>query len=224
MGLPDASQARLAALSWRGRVVGAAPGVVVDRRPLRDRRHLLPRRAVPGFVELVGSAADGMVFFVGSIFFTSARRSSASRRSTPTASRAAAAGARCGSSRSSRRIDWWSSVVQFAGTLLFNVNTFHALQTGLDDVSYDRLVWTPDVIGSALLPRLRLPRLRRGLRRARLCWRGRSLEWRIAAVNLARLHRLRHLRDRGVRRAVDRERPRSRSRELRSPPSAASAS
>ena len=26
----------------------------------------------PGFIDLVGSAADGMVFFVGSIFFTSA--------------------------------------------------------------------------------------------------------------------------------------------------------
>ena len=27
---------------------------------------------MPGFVQLVGSAADGTVFFVGSIFFTSA--------------------------------------------------------------------------------------------------------------------------------------------------------
>ena len=35
------------------------------------------------------------------------------------------------------------------GTVLFNVNTFHALQTGLDANSYDRLVWAPDAIGSA---------------------------------------------------------------------------
>ena len=27
---------------------------------------------MPGFVQLVGSAADGTVFFVGSVFFTSA--------------------------------------------------------------------------------------------------------------------------------------------------------
>ena len=48
-----------------------------------------------------------------------------------------------------RRIDWWSSVVQFAGTLLFNVDTFHALTTGFESDAYDRLVWSPDAVGSA---------------------------------------------------------------------------
>jgi hypothetical protein len=47
-----------------------------------------------------------------------------------------------------RRIDWWSCVVQVAGTLLFNVDTFRALQTGFDSPSYDRLVWAPDAAGS----------------------------------------------------------------------------
>jgi hypothetical protein len=43
----------------------------------------------PGFVELVGSGVDGMVFFVGSVFFTSAAALQASRPSTPTVDRAA---------------------------------------------------------------------------------------------------------------------------------------
>lgn len=47
------------------------------------------------------------------------------------------------------RNDWWSSVVQFLGTLLFNVNTYDAMTTGFESVAYDRLVWTPDAIGSA---------------------------------------------------------------------------
>jgi len=86
----------------------------------------------PGFVELVGSKVDGIVFFVGSLFFTSA---------------AALQYVEGGLFRPSG-FDWWSNVIQFAGTLFFNVTTFTALQTGLDANEYDRLVWTPDWRGS----------------------------------------------------------------------------
>ena len=86
----------------------------------------------PGFVELVGSAIDGLVFFVGSIFFTSA----ATLQTVQTGLFAP------------RRLDWWACVVQLAGTLFFNASTFRALQTGLDATEYDRLVWTPDARGS----------------------------------------------------------------------------
>lgn len=86
----------------------------------------------PGFVELVGSKVDGIVFFVGSIFFTSA----------------ATLQFLDGGLYLPRRVDWWSNAVQLVGTLFFNVSTFHALQTGLDANEYDRLVWTPDWRGS----------------------------------------------------------------------------
>jgi hypothetical protein len=82
----------------------------------------------PGFVELVGSAVDGAVFFVGSIFFTSAAFIQALDAET--------------------RPDRLSSLVQFAGTIFFNVSTFHALQTGIDANAYDSLVWRPDAFGS----------------------------------------------------------------------------
>lgn len=86
----------------------------------------------PGFVELVGSEVDGIVFFVGSIFFTSA----------------ATLQFLDGGLYVPRRLDWWSNAVQLVGTLFFNVSTFHALQNGLDANQYDRLVWTPDWRGS----------------------------------------------------------------------------
>src|SRR5262245_19100364 len=86
----------------------------------------------PGFVELVGSEADGMVFLVGSIFFTSA----ATLQYVD------------GGLYRPTELDWWSNVVQLVGTLFFNVSTFEALQTGLDANEYNRLVWTPDWRGS----------------------------------------------------------------------------
>ena len=117
----------------------------------------------PGFEQLVGSGADGMVFFVGSIFFTSA---------------AVLQYVESGLFRP-RVLDWWSSAVQLVGTVFFNISTFHALQAGLQATEYNRLVWTPDALGSicflvsGCLAYLKV----RGSRRTRTWW--------IAAVNLA---------------------------------------
>jgi hypothetical protein len=102
----------------------------------------------PGFVELVGSAADGLVFFVGSIFFTSA----AALQWLEAINADPGPQARRERFRllawEPHRIDWWSSGIQLVGTVLFNLDTFHALQEGLDANEYDRLVWTPDALGS----------------------------------------------------------------------------
>jgi YrhK-like protein len=91
----------------------------------------------PGFVQLVGTGADGAVFFAGSVLFTLAAglelREATVRR-----------GRRWGTDPS-----WWSAAVQFVGTLLFNVSTFDAMQDGLSTQQDDRLVWTPDLFGSA---------------------------------------------------------------------------
>jgi hypothetical protein len=139
--------------------------------------------ALPGFVELVGSAADGVIFFVGSIFFTSAATlqwlETINADPGPTLPRRHLRLI----SFEPHRIDWWSSGLQLIGTVLFNINTFDAMQTGLDAQEYDRLVWTPDVIGSALF-------LVSGyLAYVEVCgaawWTSnRTAEWRIAAVNL----------------------------------------
>jgi hypothetical protein len=116
----------------------------------------------PGFVELVGSRIDAIVFFVGSLFFTSA---------------AALQYVEGGLFRP-RGLDWWSNVIQFAGTLFFNVTTFNALQTGLDANEYDRLVWRPDWRGSICF-------LVSGVLAYAVAGPKRTRAWWIAAVNLA---------------------------------------
>jgi hypothetical protein len=120
----------------------------------------------PGFVELVGSTVDGIVFFVGSIFFTSA----ATLQLVTTGN-------------AGRGLDWWSSAVQVAGTLFFNISTFDALRQALDTTEYNRLVWAPDAFGSICF-------LVSGyLAYFAVCGRPfcrprRSREWWIAAINL----------------------------------------
>jgi hypothetical protein len=84
----------------------------------------------PGYVELVGPEAAAITFFVGSIFFT------------------AGGALQTWLAYGTGRGEWWSAVIQSAGTLFFNVSTFRALHTALTSSSYDSLVWRPDAFGS----------------------------------------------------------------------------
>jgi hypothetical protein len=90
----------------------------------------------PGYLQLVGEAADAITFFVGSVLFTigGALQSWLAwpGRSSPGAGRAA----------------WRSAVIQSAGTLFFNVTTFRAMDTAISNPHYNRLVWRPDALGS----------------------------------------------------------------------------
>jgi hypothetical protein len=142
--------------------------------------------AAPGYVDAVGVAADGTTFFVGSLFFTVAaglqylevvnvarlaRRSGAQRR-------------RRWLSWEPQRVEWWAALVQLTGTVLFNVSTFDALREDLSATQADRLVWTPDALGSiCFLVSSGLAWAEVG--RSWWSWRPRSLSWRITALNLA---------------------------------------
>lgn len=92
----------------------------------------------PGYEQLVGPQADGITFFVGSIFFTAGGALQTwlafPHRRSPGVGRAA----------------WWTAIVQSAGTLFFNVSTYRAMHTTLSDPSYNTLVWRPDARGSIL--------------------------------------------------------------------------
>jgi hypothetical protein len=139
---------------------------------------------LPGFVKLVGSAADGTVFFVGSVFFTSAALLQYLE--------AANADLEVGGDRRRMRlftfepgrIDWWATLIQLVGTVFFNINTFRAMQQSFDTSQVDRLVWAPEAIGSicflisGLLAYLEV-------RDGGLFSARRTLEWRISTVNLA---------------------------------------
>ena len=126
----------------------------------------------PGFVQLVGAGADGVVFFAGSIFFTLAAalevREATLRR-----------GHRWGADPA-----WWGAAIQFVGTLLFNLSTFGAMQEGLSTKQENRLVWAPDVFGSTafLISGALAYRLATG---PHLFPVRRDRDWTMAAVNLA---------------------------------------
>ncbi len=125
----------------------------------------------PGFVQLAGADADGVVFFAGSIFFTLAALLEL-RESTLRLGRWAA------------DPSWWSAAVQFAGTLFFNLSTFEAMQDGLSTTQNNRLVWAPDVFGSTafLISGVLAYRVANTARRQA---GRRDRDWRMAAVNLA---------------------------------------
>jgi hypothetical protein len=124
----------------------------------------------PGFVQLVGPGADGAVFFAGSTFFTLAALLEV-RESTLRLGRWAA------------DPSWWSAAVQFVGTLLFNLSTFAAMQDGLSTGQANRLVWAPDLFGSAAFL-ISGALAYRVASRARPGGARRGREWTMAAVNL----------------------------------------
>ena len=149
----------------------------------------------PGYAELVGGRADAVTFFVGSIFFTlgGALQSwlAFADRGEPGAGAAA----------------WWSAIIQSAGTLFFNVSTCLAMDTAISNPDYDRLVWRPDAFGSVCFLVSRAIAYRAAPRRG---WLPRAGAGWWSRHQPARLHLLRHLGDRRVRRPVQRERPRPR--------------
>ena len=73
--------------------------------------------------------------------------------------------------------------MQFVGTLLFNLSTFEAMQDGLSTGQDDRIVWAPDLFGSAaflISGVLGFQVANRAYRRAG----GRGSGWTMSAVNL----------------------------------------
>lgn len=129
--------------------------------------------------------AIGVTFFVGSIFFTSAAYLQYSEavnvdhtidpHGRPSRWRPA--------SWEPRRIDWLASAVQLAGTVLFNISTFSALNTDLSTRQANARVWAPDAFGSiAFLIASELAFAE--VCRRWICVRKRTLPWRIVALNL----------------------------------------
>ncbi|MDT9693304.1 hypothetical protein Q5762_34260 [Streptomyces sp. P9(2023)] len=80
------------------------------------------------------------------------------------------------------RIDWLSTFLLFAGTLVFGINLLSSLLQGLSVHQVNRLIWAPDVVGCVLFlvsGHLALVEVCHG--RPRL--RAHELAWWIVAVN-----------------------------------------
>ena len=111
---------------------------------------------MPGFASLVAPNTVVLVFFVGSLFFTSA--ATLQYLQTTDGQPVVLAD----------RPTWPGppSLIQLVGTLWFNIDTAAARLTGLDAQQENLRVWTPDYIGSvcflvASVLAVRTPRLAR---------------------------------------------------------------
>jgi uncharacterized membrane protein YgdD (TMEM256/DUF423 family) len=129
--------------------------------------------------------AIGWTFFIGSLFFTGAgyiqysEAVNVEHRPGPKGRRRRWRPA----SWEPRRIDWLASLVQFIGTILFNISTFAALNHDLTTHQANTRVWAPDVFGSIAFL------IASELAFAEVChrwisFRDRTISWWIAAINM----------------------------------------
>jgi hypothetical protein len=142
---------------------------------------------VPAYATAVGSTADAITFFVGSVFFTAAsfgqllQSQSPDMVSTGTARDEEPQPISFLAWLPSQRA-WLAAVAQFPGTLFFNVTTFRAIVTATAASNYDHVVWRPNFFGCILfLISSTLAILAAG---RFLSWRPRSADWRIAWLNM----------------------------------------
>jgi hypothetical protein len=138
--------------------------------------------SVPGYVSAVGDRWDTVTYFAGSLFFTSAAFLTY-REAVDAAPAAQNPGHRRFFVYQPRRIDWWATAVQLAGTLYFNVSTGVATQSDLAAQAAHQHIWRPDAIGSICFlvsSALAWYEVCHGL----AAWRPRSWSWWITLLNL----------------------------------------
>jgi hypothetical protein len=138
--------------------------------------------SLPGYDGAVGAMDDSVTYFTGSLFFTAAAFLSyreAVDAAPPSRNRARRRFFTC----QARRIDWWATAIQLAGTVYFNVSTGFAMARNLSAQAAHQHVWRPDAIGSACFL------ISSALAWYEAChgwaaWRPRSWSWWITLANL----------------------------------------
>lgn len=107
--------------------------------------------AVPAVASGVGVRTDNLVYFVGSLFFTTAGLLLYAQVVGADAPDAAGRGGRVRRLFvvQPHRIDWLAAAVQSVGTVFFNISTGHALAvTYTSTGAANHGVWRPDALGS----------------------------------------------------------------------------
>jgi hypothetical protein len=138
--------------------------------------------AVPGYGSAVGALWDAVTYFVGSLFFTAASFLSY-REAVDAAPGTLNPAHRRFLVYQPRRLDWWATAVQLAGTLYFNVSTGVATVTDLSAQAAHRHIWRPDAVGSVcFLVSSALAWYEVG--HGWVAWRPRAWSWWITLVNL----------------------------------------
>jgi hypothetical protein len=107
--------------------------------------------AVPTLASRIGATTDDVIYFVGSVFFTTAGLLLYAQvvGADDPALRGPGARLRRLATWSPHRIDWLAAVIQTLGTLFFNVSTAHALTTAATSTpDLNHAIWRPDAFGS----------------------------------------------------------------------------
>ena len=144
--------------------------------------------SVPAYVDAVGSTVDGITYFVGSIFFTSASFCQLVQAQSPAMTGVDEVGQHVPAPVRLRGWlpndrNWLAAASQFPGTLFFNISTFAALASNATASEADKAVWRPDLFGSVLF----LVASTYGILAVSgpfLRWLPASLPWRIAWINM----------------------------------------
>jgi hypothetical protein len=144
--------------------------------------------SVPAYVNAVGGTFDGITYFVGSIFFTSASFCQLVQAQSPATTGVDAVAQHVPAAVRLRGWlphdrNWLAAATQFPGTLFFNISTFAALASNASASEADKSVWRPDLFGSVLF----LVASAYGILAVSgrfLRWDMASLPWRIAWVNM----------------------------------------
>jgi len=143
--------------------------------------------SIPAFVTTVGGVVDGVTYFVGSLFFTSASFLQLMQAQSPPMTEVERA-----RENQPEPLTWWrprprdrswlAAITQFPGTLFFNLSTAAALVRNATVQEQDRHVWRPDLFGSTLF----LVSSTFGVLALGTFWslRPRSLPWQIAWFNM----------------------------------------
>ena len=111
--------------------------------------------SVPAYANAVGATADGVTYFIGSIFFTSASYAQLVQAQTPAMTNVDANSQHTRAplrfwARLPHDRNWLAAITQLPGTLYFNISTLAALIKNLSVHQQDRRIWRPDFYGSTL--------------------------------------------------------------------------
>jgi hypothetical protein len=111
--------------------------------------------SVPAYANAVGTTADSVTYFVGSIFFTAASFAQLVQAQTPAMteidvdSQHQRAPVRLRAWLPHDR-NWLAAITQFPGTLFFNISTAAALVHNATVKQEDWRIWRPDFFGSTM--------------------------------------------------------------------------
>ena len=136
----------------------------------------------PLLSSVVSAEIISTIYFVGSLFFTSAGYLQYVEAINPNGIDGGAV--RRWFDLRPRGLGWWASAVQLLGTLFFNVTTFAALHTEFTVRQQNLRIWSPDFFGSICFLLASWFAVQEVRAPGRPRWRWSEVSWRLVWLNM----------------------------------------